>query len=312
MLGKLVVPARGAVTHWRLVLILWLARLLPIVLLFGMPAYSKIAARSARHPDAGLLLEPSKDTGGFAYAWTADFFRDAMTGVGDTIFWLIIFCWMLVTVLAGGIVTRLVHGGGLRGGLFLAECGRYAGRLLRLAFLAAAVFYALDAFCNSVWSAAHNEINRLQHTQDHALKVSWTRGIVFVVAAYLVGLVHNYARIDMIAHERRSAVLSFLRGLGALLRHLPALFLVELGVLVVAGVAALLAWLVLNGANPLHADATSLAAGMFLLLAAATSYLRTGVEVGALEARCAVLAPPGEEDAIASQIEAALAPEPGA
>jgi hypothetical protein len=287
-------------------LVLWLARLLPVVVLFGMPAYEKIAARTARHPDARVLLDPARDADGFTYAWTSDFFRDSLRDATDTVFWLIVFCWLLVTVLAGGIVTRLVHGGGLKGGLFLAECGRYAGRFLRLAFLSAVVLYAMDAACNAIWSARHDEIATLQHTQDHELQSSWMRGILFLVGVYLVGLIHNYARIDMVAHERRSAVLCFLRGLGALVRHLPALLVVELGVLLMAGVAAVLGWVVLKGANPLHADASWLAVGVFLFLAAAVSYLRSGVEVGALASRCTVLAPPAAPESIASQIEAVL------
>ena len=214
--------------------------------------------------------------------------------------------------MAGGIVTRLVHGGGLRGGLFLAECGRYAGRFLRLAVIAAVVFYALDALCNAVWSTAHNDAIRSEHTQDVTVAKGWLRALLFVGAAYLVGLVHNYARIDMIANERRSAALCFLRGIGALVRHLPALLVVELGVLVATGLAAGLAWLVLKGANPLHADATGLALGVFLMLAALTSFIRSGVEVGAVQARCGVLVAPPEADAILSQIETALAPDPGA
>jgi len=312
MLQALVIPARGPLARWKLSLVLWLARLLPVVILFGLPAFDALAARTEKHPDAKVLLDPAADATGFSHAFQTDFFRDVMDDVPDTIFWLILFCWLLVTVLAGGIVTRLVHGGGLRGGLFLAECGRYAGRFLRLACIAAVVLYGADAACNALWPDRLKELQKLQHTQDFQLKTGWTRGLVFLALVYLIGLVHSYARIDMIARERRSAALSFLRGLFTLIRRLPQLLVLELGVLLVTGVAVLLAWLVLKGANPLHPDASWVAITVFFFLAALTSYLRSGVEIGALDARCSLLAPPPAPESIASQIEAVLSPEDGA
>ncbi len=305
MLQAILIPARGSLVHWRLTAALWLARLLPIVLLFGLPAYDAIDARIANHPDAGVLLEPSEDATGFVHAFNTDFFRDVMTDTSDTIFWLIIFCWLLVTVLAGGIITHLVHGRGL----FLAECGRYAGRFLRLGFLAAFTLYCADAACNAVWPARHEELQKLEHTQDFALKAQWIRGVLFLASIYVIGLAHSYARIDMVAGERRSALLSFLRGFVTLLRRLPQLFVLELGVLIVTGVAVLLAWLVLKGANPLHSDASWAAIVVFLVLASLTSYLRTGVEIGAMDARCSLLVPPAPVQSIASQIESVLSPE---
>ncbi len=312
MLQALLAPARGPIVHWKMSLVLWLARLLPIVILFGLPAFDSVAARTAEHPDAKVLLEPSEDATGFVHAFHTDFFRDEMNDASDRIFWLILLCWLLVTVLAGGIVTRLLHGGGLRGGLFLAECGRYAGRFLRLAFLAAFVLYCADAACNALWSIRHDEMQKLQHTQDFVLRTGWIRGLIFLALVYVIGLVHSYARIDMVSRERRSAVLSFLRGFGTLLRRLPQLLVLELGVLLVTAVAAALAWLVLKGANPLHANASWAAIVVFLVLAALTSYVRSGVEIGALGARCDLLAPPPSKESIASQLEAVLSPEEGA
>ena len=312
MLQALLIPARAPLTRWKLTSVLWLARLLPILLLFGVPAYDAMHARTAEHPDAHVLLDPSEDSTGFVHAFNTDFFRDVMKDASDTIFWLIVLCWILVTILAGGIITRLVHGTGLRGGLFLAECGRYAGRFVRLGFIAMFVIYVGDVACNSLWPVRHDELKKLEHTQDFAIRADWIRALIFLGLAYVVGLVHCYARIDMIAGERRSALLSFMRGFGTLLKRLPQLFFVELGVLLVTGVAALLAWLVLSGANPMHEDAGWSTIVFFFVLAAVTSYVRSGVEIGAVDSRCAVLVPPPPVQTIASQIESVLSPEDGA
>jgi len=278
----LAAPARRG----RLVLLLWAARLVPIALALGLPAYLVIRERAASHPDAGLLLDPARDASGFAYAWTNDLFRDAFTGTSDRLFLVVLVSWLLVTVLAGGLVARLVYG---RGALFLAEAGRYAGRFVRLALLVAVCFYALDLGINGVWAAHHEELVRSEFTQRREIELSWTRGLFFVVLTYLLGLVHAYARIDIVMHHRRSAVLALLRGVGHLVRHLPRLVAVEGGMLLAVGAAALLAWGLLRHAAPLHAGAGWVSIGVFLALALLTSYLRTGLEVGAMDARCHVL-----------------------
>lgn len=299
--------ALGApLSQMRLALVLWLARLLPILLVFGLPLFEQMAARSAHHPDARLLIEPAADSSGFAYAWTSDFFRDAVPGLSDSVFWLLVFVWLLTTVLAGGITARLVHGaGGLVPSPFSLECGRFAGRFVRLALLAAFLFYCADFACNSLLASHHEEAAAMHHTQDYELEKGWVRGVLFLALVHLVGVVHAYARIDIVAHDRRSSFLSFLRGLGVLVARLPILLLLELGLLALAAGGALLAWVVMKGASPLHPDASWLAIGTFLLFALLASYIRTALEVGAMVARCYLIVPPSDET-IVSQIETML------
>ena len=308
----LATAVRAPVVHWRLALTLWLARLLPIAAVFWVQAFDKVAARTEYHPDAGLLLDPAADQSGFFYSWSSDFFRDAWPGVGDTIFWLIIFAWLLVTPLAGGITSAFLRG---RGDGLLAASGRYAGRFLRLALLVAVVFYWIDFAANSLLAEAHARQARSRHLQDFVLDKQWVRATLFLALVYVLGLVHSYARIDIVAHDRRSALLSFLRGFDTLFGRLGKLLLLETGLALLAGLAALLMWLALKGANPLHAQASWLAVGVFFALALLTSYLRTGIEVGALGARCRLIVPaseplpdPPDPGLIASQIEAALTP----
>ena len=309
--AALATAVRAPVKHWRLAATLWLARVLPIAAVFSVQAYDKVAARTEHHPDAGLLMDPAADGNGWVYAWTSDFFRIAWPEVGDTIFWLIVFAWLVVTPLAGGITSAFLWG---RGDGLLAESGRYAGRFLRLALLVAVVFYWMDFAANSLLAEAHQQQARIHHLQDFAIDKQWIRGTLFLALVYVVGLVHSYARIDIVAHDRRSACLSFLRGFGTLFSRLGKLAILETGLLALAGLAALLMWLALKG-YPLHPGASWLAVGVFVPLALATSYLRTGIEVGALGARCRLIVPSPEPlpDAsdpgrIASQIEAALTP----
>ena len=275
--------------HWRLGVPLWLARLAPILLVLGVPLFDAAAQRSAHHPDARLLLDPAKDPTGFAYRWTSDFFRGPGKDVGDTIFWVTVFSWMAVTVLLGGITSTLLRGTDDR--RFMERSGRFAARLLRLALLVAVVFYWVDFACNTLLMNAHGDEAATRHTQDLVLRNQWTRGLLFLGVVYVIGLVHCYGRIELVARDRSSAVLSFFRGFGMLVSRLPAVFLLELGLVALSGIAALFAWLALKGASPLHADASWGTVGVFATLALVTSYLRTGVELGALEARCRLLFP---------------------
>jgi hypothetical protein len=273
--------------RWRLVLVLWLARLLPILIFFGLPIFSQLHEQVAQHPDANQLLEPAGDTSGFTFQWLSDTVRNDVSGASDRVFWLILASWLLVTLVAGGITARLIHG---RDGSFLEACGRYAGRFVRLGLLAAVGFYALDFVVNALLAEAHAKAEYLHHTQEYARGKAIVRGALFLTVLQVLGAIHSYARIEIVANERRSAVLSLLRGLATLILRLPKLLVIEVAMLFATGVAVLVAWL-LRAANPLTADASWLPVAGVILFTAAASYLRTGIELGTLEARCRLLAP---------------------
>ena len=296
--SALAAGVRAPWSRFRLVAMLWLARIVPILLAFGLPAYERASRASAHHPDSGRLLEGANDRSGFVYAWTSDFFRTDFADASDRVFWLVVVVWALATFLAGGIVARLVHGGG--SGLFLAECGRYAGRFLRLGLTVLALFYAVDLAFNALLLEHHRERELLHQTQDYAIERAWVRGLPFVAIVYILGLVHAYARIDVVANDRRSAVLSMVRGLGILVARLPWLLGLELAMLLATGVAILLATAVPRF-FPLSGSSTWIAVSVYLALAALTSFLRTGIEVGAMEARSILLV--GGPEPRPSQIE---------
>jgi hypothetical protein len=73
-----------------------------------------------------------------------------------------------------------------------------------------------------------------------------------------------------------------------------------------------LAWLFMKGLRAPGVDATWTAIGIYIALAALGSYLRTGIEVGTLEARCRVLAPPepSQDETIFAPPDDLSLPEP--
>lgn len=282
---------RAPIARAGLALPLWLARLLPAALVVGLPLFEAARERSAHHPDAGLLLDPSRDATGFAYAWLGDFGRGALERAPDTLFWLVLAGWALVTFLAGGVVARLLAAEGERPPL-LAECGRFAGRFFRLALLVLALAYVADAWLNAFLAKAHAEEVRAEHLEDLKIQRSLARSMLFVAILYLLGLVHAYARIDLVRSDRRSAFAALLRGFGTLFFRLPSLVVVETGMLLANGAALLLAWIVTQKALAPRAGAGWATLGLWLALCALFDYLRTGIEVGAMAARCRLLRPP--------------------
>jgi hypothetical protein len=270
----------------KLVLALWLVRLVPIVLLFALPLFGAAREEIGKNPDARALLDAPADGSGFAWAWTNDFL--ARFDAPERVFWLVLASWLLVAVLSGGLVSAFLQ---RPEGPLLAACGRYAGRFVRLAAIAAVLIYVADAAVNGVLAAAQEEAARAEFTQEFTVKRAFWRGILFPALAVLIGAVHSYARIDVVANERSSALLSFGRGFGILLTRLPKLLLVELAMLLAAGAAALAAHLLVPVARPGTAGGW-VSLGAFLLVAGLFSYLRTGIELGALEARCRLLVPP--------------------
>jgi hypothetical protein len=279
----LAAPLRRA----RLALALWLARLVPVLLFFTLPLYAAAREDLARQPQARALLDAPADESGFAWAWTNDFLATRFDAA-DRLFWLFLACWFLVTLLSGGLVASFLNAPAAP---LLAASGRYACRFLRLAVIAAVLLYLADAAVNGVLAGIHTETARAHHTQDYSVARATGRGMLFLAIAFLIGAVHSYARIDLVLHDRRSALLSFARGLGTLIVRLPKLVLVEAGMLVAAGAAALVAMVLLRAARP-SGDAGWFSFGFFLAAAALGSYLRTAIELGTLEARCRLLSPP--------------------
>ncbi len=288
---------RAPLVRWRLVLVLWLSRLLPIVVVLGLPLYQSIGQSVGRHPDAGHLLEPEADSTGFFFAWTSDFFRDTMPDVPDRLFWLVVVAWFAVVFFAGGIVGRLVR---LSEAApvsdaeylpehendpgFMMDCGRYFGRFLRLAVLLVVLAHVIDYGLNGILAESQAKRAMVHHTQDFVIQKTLARGLLSLVGVWLLGLIAAYTQIHMVISDRASAVLSFLRAVRIVLRRLLSVLLVESGMLALAGLAALAAWLLPRAVRP-DAGSTGLGIGLFVVVAAVVSYLRSGVEVGAMEAR---------------------------
>ncbi len=129
---------------------------------------------------------------------------------------------LLQIFLTGGLlgVLRAPHGGWTFRGL-VHGCGFYFGRLFRvslLALAAAGVVFALNApFARWIDRLAWDAVS-----ERTALVLVLGRQALLLVALVIVHMVASYAKVIVVANERRSALLAFLSSAGFCLRHLAA------------------------------------------------------------------------------------------
>jgi len=270
------------------VLLIWSARLVPIVLVVGVGAFDAAHAAGAHDPRSRYLLDGAAISNGYTQAWTQDFHRDYFDA-GHSFFWMAVTGWLVVTLLSGGLYARFALADSSR--TFATECGRLFGRFFRLGLGALVLLYVADVGINVFLDHQHSHEGRTHHLQAFRLESSLLRGGLFLLAWHLIGMLHSYARIDLVVRDGRSAILPWFRALGALLVRLPKLLVLEFGLIAFQGVAILLAWFAIGNSGLLSPHSSWASIGIWLALAACVSYLRTGLEVGVVDARCSILAP---------------------
>ncbi|MEE8105314.1 MAG: hypothetical protein V3T86_07250 [Planctomycetota bacterium] len=278
------------------VLLIWSSRLLPIAFVVGIGAYDAAHAAGAHDPRSRYLLDGAAISNGYAQAWTQDFHRDYFDGAG-LFFWMAVTGWFVVTLLSGGLYARLALAD--RSRTFATECGRLFGRFFRLGLGALVLLYVADVGINVFLEHQHFHEGQTHHLQTFRLESSLYRGALFLLAWHLIGMLHSYARINLVMRDGRSAILAWLRALGMLLLRLPKLLVLEFGLGAFHGVAILLAWFAIGNSGLLSPHSSWVSIGIWLALAASVSYLRTGLEVGAVDARCDILAPGREPESAA-------------
>ena len=273
--------------------------MLPPLVLLGLPAYAELREATAHHPGAAALLAPDTDATGAAGAWLLDLLGRSVLGDLDRVLAVLAIDWLLVTLLTAGLVGCLSGGErSLRQG-----CRRFGGRFLLLGLYSALLVLLVQVFIEGVLRPAQSEAVGEAVTQTVALRGQYLREGLLMLSIWLVWLLHTCARVDLVVHDRRSVLRAIGGGIGLLLDRLPALLLVETGMLLAAGAVALLYGL--TGRILLAPGPRSGWFGLCALLLAGTfvSLLRTGVEIGTLEARCRALAPdPSPNETLESEV----------
>lgn len=206
------------------------------------------------------------------------------TGPDAAILGLGVLYLLLQTFLSGGLLAIFRSNGGwtVRG---LAHAGGfYFGRLFRvslLALAAAGLVFALDA----PLAARLDGLARHAVSERSALALTLGRHGLLLLALLLVHMVASYAKVIVVAEERRSALLAFVSSVGFCARHLAAVLGQYAGV---GGVGLLLLGLFSVADAGLHVvgwKTQLVALALFQLFVAARIALRLGLLAAQLALR---------------------------
>jgi len=131
-------------------------------------------------------------------------------GVGYALIWLLTL---------GGVVDRFARGGGrFVLSQFLAACGRYLGRLLRLTAVAALIYWLLYLAARWVFTAI--EAGTQDVTKEASILAYYLlTSLGFALVVGLVMMVFDYARIASVLDEETNTLLALERGLLFVVRH---------------------------------------------------------------------------------------------
>jgi hypothetical protein len=144
--------------------------------------------------------------------------------------------WLLTL---GGVVDRFARGGGrFVLSQFLAACGRYFGRLLRLAVLSAPLYWGLYALARWAYRAIEEGVRDVT-VESTVIAYYVAAAVPLLLLVGLVKTTFDYARIASVVDEERNSFKALQRGLRFVFRRLLAVL--GLALLVTLGVVALVA-----------------------------------------------------------------------
>ena len=213
--------------------------------LFALPMALVVSRAIAQH--LGPSVEAEQALNGWPAGWAAEFgataqgltrsFTHEILGFGGTLATLsglldrvplspplaiavaaYLALWIFLT---GGILDRLARGRPLSPAAFFAACGGHFWRLLRIAALAGAAYYAVFTWLHPflfngvlTWLI----VDATEERQVAAFRAAMY--VVLLLVLLVIGLVADYTRIRAVVEDRRSAVGSFSAALRFIRRRL--------------------------------------------------------------------------------------------
>jgi len=142
--------------------------------------------------------------------------------------------WIFLT---GGILDRLARGRAVRAAAFFSACGAYFGRLLRLAVVMLAAYWALFRYVHPfLLDRIYNHYTRNMTVERDGLVVRVALYLAFATALFVVNLIFDFAKVRMVVEDRRSVI----GALGASMRFLRRRPLRAFGLYLLNGVGFLM------------------------------------------------------------------------
>lgn len=210
--------------------------------------------------DGGPLREPGLDGALWGDVKRAE--KSLFESLGVTFFWIVLIAWLFGAVVAGGFLgTSLEPQQRVKVGRFLTLGGRNFGRMLRVGVVFAVAYYLVGRIVIEMWGGSVTSDEFMASSEASGWLGARLREAVVVVLFLWFRVAADLARADLVVYSRRSALLAFLRGLGAALR--PRI----VGLAICLGAPAFAILLGLGLATDLlEGDSTLLLVALFLVI----------------------------------------------
>ncbi len=218
----------GLAATWRAkwMVFLFLGCHLLLAAAVAAPMHSAIAGHVGR---SGVGEELAR---GFSAAWLTEFqiaYEAFLKSFSISIVYAGILFLALHTVLSAGAYEVFAGGEGARLHAFGRGMGKYFTRFVRLALIASALYFL------AFWIWNDLAVRQLQRWFEDSTREAWhfrlnlARILFLFLSAMLVNLVVAYARADIVVRQRESTLGALGQSAGFVLRHLPAVLFIELG-----------------------------------------------------------------------------------
>jgi hypothetical protein len=112
--------------------------------------------------------------------------------------------WIFVS---GGLLDRVARGRPVGTAAFFSACGRYFGRLLRLAAIVGAAYWSLFGWLHPwLFGTVFGSVSGDLATGQGGTGIRVVLPLAFTAALMLVGLVADFARVRAVVEDRRSVI----------------------------------------------------------------------------------------------------------
>ncbi|MGH9581285.1 MAG: hypothetical protein ACRD2R_09830 [Terriglobales bacterium] len=169
---------------------------------------------------------------GFSAAWLTEFqiaYQDFLKGFSIAIIYGGILFLALNTVLAAGAFEVFAAGQGARLHAFGRGVGKYFARFVRVALAASAMYFLAFWLWNDLAVRGLDRWFQDSTREYWHFYLNWTRAAMLFFSVVTVNLLVEYARADIVTRERASSMAALGRGAGFILRKLPQVLAIYLG-----------------------------------------------------------------------------------
>ncbi len=190
------------------------------------PVYHGILSFSGHSLAARMLAT------GFSPDWLTDFSFNGAGALDRYARWIAAVGLLSIpvdAVLAGGVLARFQEADrGHKSSGYFRDCGRYAGRLLRLMLVGLILYWLVLRLLHQSLGGIINRWTADWLDDRTVFAANLGLGALVILGLVFVNLVMDYAQVRLVMDDESSAIASFLGSLGLTLKRLRTVFAVYL------------------------------------------------------------------------------------